>query len=478
MSATTTVAAESFIELPPGEAFDLFGQRRSASWLFNARCESVTVGTAVSLSLPLDPQLGRHTVELLGRISAVRPGSQITIEHDQPWRGRIRLTLDPAGARRTRVRVRADVTSGGVEWLLRRRGIPLPDSPPTGNVRVGILTSKSGPGAVYAMAAEYLAELAVDEVNGGGGVGGRRLELLVADDATDAAQAGAEAHRLLRAGCRAIFACTTSSSFAAVRQAVGRTGVLLVHPVINEGGGQDDAVVRFGERPGAQVAALAGPLMKAAGGRRWYLVGQDYCWSHGAHTAARRALAELGGQVVGDTYTPLGTLDFERIIEQISGAGPDIVLSSLVGSDEVAFQRQCADAGLRAQAKALSLVMDESTYEHVGAAAAEGVVTALGYFQDAPAAGNADLVRRYRDRYGPWAPPISSLSETVYEAVVQYAQAVRANPDDHPVLAHRALLQHRSRRGGTGIGERDLLSQHLYLAEAGRRGLRVFDEAG
>lgn len=480
MDGSATVTVESLASVPLVEAFGLFGRPHSSSWLFGARCEAVAAGTAVSMRLPLDPGSGHYDVELLGRIRAVRPYSRIVVEHDQPWRGRIAMSFQAAGAGSTRVRVRADVTPAGVEWLMHRRGIVLPVPAPTNDVRIGVLTSKSGPGAVYAMAAEYLADLAVEEVNGNGGIGGRRMELLVADDATDPAFAAAQATRLARSGCRAIFACTTSSSFAAVCRAVGHEGILLVHPVINEGGQvPSNSAVRFGERPGSQVAALAPALMRQAGGRRWFMVGQEYSWSYGAHVAARQALGRVNGTVIGEAYTPLGTTDFARIIERITAAKPDIIMSSLVGSDEVAFQRQCASAGLRQSAKALSLVMDESTYEHVGAVAAKGVVTALGYFQDTPVVGNTDLLRRYRARYGPWAPPISSLSETVYEAVIQYASAIHSDPDSHAGVHRRALLDTCGvHRRGTAIGARDLLSQHLYLAEASTDGLQVFDEAG
>ncbi|ODU02398.1 MAG: branched-chain amino acid ABC transporter [Pseudonocardia sp. SCN 72-86] len=480
MDSTATLSAESVVDLPVADTFGLFGSGRAEAWLFDARCERVAAGNVVSMRLPIDGddrRSGRHGVELLGRISAVRPNSRIVVEHDQPWRGRIRLAFDADGAHRTRVRVRADVTASGIDWLIRRGGVALPDPAPTDALRIGLLTTKSGPGAVYASATQYLAELAVAEVEALGGVGGRRLELLVADDATDPALAAAEGARLVRAGCRAIFACTTSSSFDALRHAVRGDDVLLVHSVINEGGAVHSAsVVRFGERPGAQVAALARPLMRAAGGRRWFLVGQRYSWSFGAHHAARRVLGGAGGSVVGEECVPLGTTDFAGVVDRVAASGADIVMSSLVGADEVAFQRQCAAAGLRSSTKALSLVMDESTWEHVGATAAEGVVTALGYFQDDPAAGNADLLRRYRDRFGPWAPPISSLSETVYEAVLRYARAVRHDPDADAAQQGRALV--RPDGSGSAIGERDLLGRHLYLAEAGPDGLRVVDEAG
>lgn len=464
------------MDLDAEKAFGLFGRPESQSWLFAAHCDVVRVGAAVSLRLPHDDGSSRFGVDLLGHIAEVRPNSSITIAHTQPWEGRIRLRFDRAGWQRTRVRVRADVGADGVAWLIRRTGIVLPTPPVSpGAVRIGMLTSKSGPGAMYAIATEHMAELAVEEINNNGGVAGRTLELVVADDGSDPATAAAETRRLLHAGCRAIFVVATSSSFAAARRVVGRNDVLLVHAVMNEGGSFTPQVIRFGERPARMIEALAGPLMKTSGARNWYLVGHEYSWSYGAHFAARAGLARAGGRVVGDRYTPLGTNNFGTIIEQINASRADVVMSSLVGADDAMFQRQCYVAGLRATTKAVSLVLDESTCEHIGAAAAEGIWTAKSYFEGSDEAGNRDLLTAYRDRHGPFAPPLSSLSETVYECIVQYARTA-AGDIDATAAAHGRALGERSHGPDSRIGRRDLQSHTLYLAEVRGARLQVFDK--
>ena len=236
-------------------------------------------------------------------------------------------------------------------------------------------------------------------------------------------------------------------------------------------------MVRLGERPSAQIQALAGRVMRETGGRNWFLVGEGYSWSYGAHVAARRVVPRARGRVSGEAYSPLGTTDYAAIIERIEQSGADIVLSSLVGSDEVAFQQQCAAAGLSATVQRVSLVMDESTCEHIGPSA-QGIWTALGYFEGAPTGGNADLVARYRNAYGRWSPPLSALSETVYEAILQYAHAVGRHVDDSARSQRRALLEHRGRAGVTEIGKRDLFAPPLYLARVRAGTPLVFDQAG
>ncbi|NMO92233.1 ABC transporter substrate-binding protein [Actinomycetospora sp. TBRC 11914] len=473
---TTTVAAERTVARPPHEVFALFGSAEGAGWMFDARCDDVRRGAPVSMRLPLD-DLGRHDVDVLGRLSRVVPAAIIDIEHTQPWRGRLCLRFTPAGPRGTRVQVRAHVPADGVEWLLHRRGIPLPEPPDDGAVRVGVVATSSGPGAVYSLSAELMAELAVAEVNADGGVGGRPLRLVVADDATDEAQAAVEAERMARLGCRAVFVNSTSASFEAVRRVLAGRGVLVVHSVLNEGGGLSPTAVRFGERPHAQLEALVAPTMATTGARRWFLVGEGYVWSYGAHAAARRAIARAGGDVAGEALSPLGTTDFSATVEAVRRSGADLVLSTLVGADEVAFERQSEAAGLRDTTRTVSLALEESTLAHIGPRAGTGLRTALSYFQDNPVAGNDDLLCRYRAAFGEFAPAITTLSETVYEAIHRYARVLHRDPDGAAAAHARALVRRAEGAPDDVVGTRDLVRPQLYVAEAGPSGLRVLDAA-
>ena len=468
-SATVTLSSEADVNLTPAEAFERFGRRDDAGWLFRARCHRVAPGYAVAIDLP-----GGCDAQVLGRLRVVLPGREIVIEHDQPWRGQLRIKFERTGMAHTRVRFRAQVPSEGLEWLARHRGASLPQPAPTGARRVGLLTSKSGSGAVYSMAAEYMAQLAVEEANASGGVGRRSVELLIADDATDHLQARRETVRLIEAGCQAVFACVTSASFAAAVAASEAHDVLMVHPVINEGGMEAKKVIRFGERPGAQMDALSRIVERETGGNRWFLVGQQYSWSFGAHRAAAKILDASGSRVVAQRFTPLGTREFSPIIDSIRASGADVVMSSLVGADEVAFQQQAYEAGLRDLASRVSLVMDECTLEHVGPAAGNGIWTALNYFQSVSSPGNDELLRAYREHFGPWAAPLSSLSTNMYEAIRQYLELAALHPDDTP---SQIAADWRTRKSDKdGVGQRNMATQRLYLARAQAGVIRVLDE--
>ncbi len=120
----------------------------------------------------------------------------------------------------------------------------------------------------------------------------------------------------------------TSASFAAVEGVLAEAGRPVIHTVVNEGGDGSEYVLRWGERPLGQVRAASRAVMQSSAGNRWYMIGNDYKWPRGAHYAGERALAEVGGRVVGNQFVPLGTADFDAVIEQIERSGADCVLST------------------------------------------------------------------------------------------------------------------------------------------------------
>lgn len=467
------LTAEQHVDAPPAAVFAMFGAGTGAGWLFDAACDRVAVGAVVTLQAPMFG-VAAEPVEILGRIAAVRAPSRIEIRHDQPWRGRLRVHVDPDGSG-SRVRLIADLDDAGLHWLMRRRGFRVPDGDVEGTHPVGLLTSKSGSASVFASATENLAAMAVEEINAEGGVRGRPLRLVVGDDATDPRLGTIEAWRLVHAGCRAIMVSTTSATFTRAAHELRDAGVLMVQPVMNEGGMGGGLRLQLGERPEGQLRAAAGPMMQVAGGRRWFLAGNDYVWPQVVHTAARRVLADDGGIVVGETFAPLGTHDFSPLIESVLRSGADVVLSSFVGADLVRFERQCHAMGVRHRCRSLALALDEPTRERIGDDAAAGMWGVAGYFEQLPGDLNEGFLRRYRAAYGPFAPPVSSISESVYEALHLYAAAARRVDADDAVATARELRssRHDFPRGTVSVVGPETVRQRLFLAEAIPGGFRV-----
>ena len=68
------------------------------------------------------------------------------------------------------------------------------------SIKIGLVTDQTGPLSFLGIANANLARLVVDEINAGGGLLGRHIELITEDSATDDYVAAAKAAKLVQAG--------------------------------------------------------------------------------------------------------------------------------------------------------------------------------------------------------------------------------------------------------------------------------------
>ncbi len=465
---------EELIAAAPEAIFATLAAPDAAGWLFGARCDALVRGAVVRFDLPLDAGIG-GLLQGVGRIVEVRAPRRIVLDHESPWCGRVTITIEPQGTQ-SRVRLVVDVPEEALQWFLRRRGVLLDPEAEPGEVPIGLLVSRSGPGSYFAGACENLARLAVEEANESGPPDGRPMRLVVGDDGTSPVLGAAEARRLVEdEGCRVLVAGVTCATFEAIAPVVEQSDALLIFSLANEGGRTGNRLFRLGERPSAQLAAAVPWLAQETGGERWYMAGNDYCWPRTIHRHARPAVARSGGTVVGERFLPLGTRNFTALLEDVERSRPELVLSTFVGADEAEFERQFHDAGLRGRCQTLAPALDEATREHIGDRAGAGIWTVFGYFAQLETTANREFLARYRTRFGELAPPASSFSESVYEAVHLVVEAARRARTWDPAAVGAALgtSSFDGARGLVTVRGPGHLEQHLHIARTTPGGFSV-----
>ncbi|UPW06931.1 ABC transporter substrate-binding protein (plasmid) [Rhodococcus pyridinivorans] len=460
---------------PPQEVFEHLVSHGLPRWLIppNGR---LTAGTPVRIPLTLPVNLGGQTVEILGRVQGIDPGRRIVVHHVLPWQGRIRVSVSSDRPGRSTVSLAVELNDEVVQWAQERMA-PVAQASTSTAWRIGLITSASGSASVFSVSARNIATMAVEEINADGGLAGRPLEILVGDDGTHPGLGAAELVRLAHSGCRVVVANVTSEVFAALRPVARRHGVLIIHTPLNEGGPVGSELIRFGERPTVQSAAVIPSLMRITGSSRFFLAGNDYRWPRAAHKAVRREVERQGGTVAAEAYSELGTTDFHSVISSIERSRADLVISTFIGADEVAFEQQMYQAGMRDRVATWALVLDESTHDYIGADASEGLWTAFSYFQGLDTAENQAFKARYRARFGNSAPPVSSMTQCVYDALHLLARATVRVGDWDPQLIGEALRQGVEYLGPRGriMSSWQGLQQPLYVAQSTKGTLSPVD---
>lgn len=338
-------------------------------------------------------------------------------------------------------------------WLILRPATPTP-------IRIGVVHALSGVMAESERGLVDAARLAVEELNSGGGVLGRPVELLVADSRSDWAHAAAEAERLIRdEGVSALFACWTSSCRHAVRPVVERYRHLMFYPLQYEGMEQSPNIIYMGAAPNQQIIPGARWAMDRFG-PRVYLLGSDYLFPRAANLLIRDFIQAGKGQLLAERYQPMTASDFAGIADEIRRLQPDVILNTLNGDSNRHFFAALAHAGL-SRTPVVSFSIAEPELQAFGAENFHPAHFAVwGYFQSLPGAANQQLVSRFRQRFGA-DRVISDPMLTSHDAILLWATAVREAGTPEPAQVNRSIGR-VSIPSPAGIVTTEAATRHLW----------------
>ncbi len=255
---------------------------------------------------------------------------------------------------------------------------------PSAEWRVGILFSRSGVTTITESEHFFGTALAIEEINGSGGVLGKPIVPIVYDPAGDNTAYRNLARKLLAEDeVNIIFGCSMSASRKAVLPIVERHNGLLFYPSMYEGFEYSENVVYTGTTPNQNIFPLAEYLLKQHGARI-YLIGADYIYPRESNRVMREIVESKGAQIVAEQYCPLDVdeLTLRAAVEDIRMARPDAVFSTLIGRPAQMFYRLYKQAGIEPrQCPIASLTMAETEIREIGIRDCHGHILSASYFQ-------------------------------------------------------------------------------------------------
>ena len=230
-----------------------------------------------------------------------------------------------------------------------------PSRAQAGELRVGALYPFSGPQALLGDEGFRGLELAVDERNGAGGVGGGRLRVVRAD-AADPAAAAAEARRLIATErVQAVFGTHASSLSLAATQVAEQAGI----PYFELGAIADALIERgyrsvfrsapsarsYGEVAIGAVGAIARRLGVNEQLIRVAVLREEGVLGTAVSSAQKARAAELGLTVVEDLSYSMRAVDLTAAVQRLRDAQAEVVLHTGYQNDIVLFYRAMRQAG-------------------------------------------------------------------------------------------------------------------------------------
>ena len=325
-------------------------------------------------------------------------------------------------------------------------------------IRIGIIHSLTGTMAKSEKPLVDILHMAVDEINADGGLLGRRLETVIVDGRSDTAYSAKAAERLIvEEKVDVIFGCWTSSCRKALKPIVEKHNHLLFYPVQYEGLEQSPNIIYTGAAPNQQI--IPGVIWALNNlGRRVYLLGSDYIFPHTANFIIRDIARVKNASIVAERYRPLGSDDFEKVIEEIKKLKPDVILNTINGDSNQHFFFQKHEAGLDG-IPVLSFSVTEAELLAMPSASIDSHYAAQSYFQSIDSPVNKEFVERIKQKFGN-RQVIGDPMEASYIGFKLWAQAVRSAGSIDPGMVLKTIKE-QTLNAPEGVVSVDRSNKHL-----------------
>lgn len=250
---------------------------------------------------------------------------------------------------------------------------------------------------IYGSEIVHAGQIACQEINEAGGVLGRPLEIIIEDDGSLPETAVLAAKKLLdHHHCSAIIGNLLSNSRIAVTYRVAEPRKI---PYLNfsfyEGSILSRYFFHFAALPNQQIDKMI-PYMREKYGPRIFFAGNNYEWPRGSIHAAKLALVNVGGKVVGEEYTPIGVSleEIDYLLDKLEAAKPDIFVPYFAGTDQVLLLTRFTERGLKKQMAVVMGHYDEVMASQLSPEVREGFYSSNTYFMTVDTVEN----RRYLER--------------------------------------------------------------------------------
>jgi len=211
-------------------------------------------------------------------------------------------------------------------------------------------------------------ELALEEINKAGGVGGRKLEVVSREDGGNPGDAVRVAEELItRENVSLLMGTFASNIGLAVSNLANQRKILFIaaEPLTDKIVWENGNRYTFRLRPSTymQVAMLIPDAVKLKK-QRWAIVYPNYEYGQSATASFKKLLAKAqpGVQFVTEQAPPLGKIEAGAVVQALADAKPDAIFSSLFGADLQKFVREGNTRGLFKNTPVFNLLAGEPEY--------------------------------------------------------------------------------------------------------------------
>jgi len=315
--------------------------------------------------------------------------------------------------------------------------------------------------------------LAIEDLNANGGLLGRPVRAVVADGRSDPQTFARQAERLINdVKVSVLIGCWKSEARKAVRPVVEEAKHLLIYPPKYEGLEESPNIVYVGGPTNQQLIPAVSWCRDARKARKFFVIGSDSLLARSMGAVIKDQLRALQAELVGEIYLNGGSgagsrgedsgarrNDMIEAVDRIARAAPDVVLSTVNGTDSLAFYGRMRHAGLTPEKlPVVSFSLDEEAIRRLPISDVVGQYAAWNYFESLDRRENREFLGRIKKRLGT-DRFIGDHFQIAYQSVLVWAETVDDVMTDDVQMVNRQILR-QSVKAPEGIITIDFDTRH------------------
>ena len=318
-----------------------------------------------------------------------------------------------------------------------------------GAYRIGVMESLTGAGESYGTVANQAKQMAASEINAGGGVDGRPLELVV-EDSQCSAQGAVAAYRKLTdvEGIKIILGTSCSGAMLGAAPLAEADGIILFsglasNPDIGKAG---DYIFRT-QISDVEVGIGTGNLLWSDGIRKLATITESTDYAEGVRRTTVARFEELGGEIVGEERYASDVIDFRSQLSKLIAAHPEALhLAPQSEFSAGTIIKHARELGYQGPIYAETISVGTTALEIAGDAATD--MKAIVSDLDPANEKGQQVLSNFRERYNyvtlPWH--LGSAYDDVYIA----AECLKQTGDDQDADGFRDCMYQITWSGAIG----------------------------
>ncbi len=320
-------------------------------------------------------------------------------------------------------------------------------------IKIGMLAPLTGFAAADGASALNSVKIAVDQVNGQGGILGKKVQLIVYDDRADAKEAVALAYKLIEQDKIAAF---VAGSYSLPTRAVAPifqeekiplVAAYAIHPDVTKAGEYCFRNGFLGTVEGKAAAYTAHKLLNA---KTVALLTSDNDFGRTLVEGFKMYQAKYGKdmKIVYEQAYPFSEKDFKPYLSKIKEANPDVIFASGYYFQTGPLLKQARELGIKSKILGEEGA-DSPKLAEIAGEAAEGFYIVTNFDRDDPRPVVQNFLKEYRKRYK--IEP-DMVGASAYDAFMIIADAMKKTKTyTNPTAIRMAISKTTDFDGLTGV---------------------------